>query len=898
LAINGTFSEIGSATHNITGDLTINAPGLYDLNVHDVTVNISGHFINNGGTAILGSGTVSVVNDLTNSAMGTGTITSTSGNLRVGGNVTNVGSFVHNNGTLILNNSGNTTFTPGASAYSKITQSATGVSTLAGGEVLSIEGTLHANSGTFSASAGGNTINTAAIVVDSGTLTLTGGSPLTVSGDLTINSGTLTTGCSPVKVSGSLTNSGTYTLGTGTVTVDNFVNTGAVNAVANTRLNVNGNFTDTGTYNAGAPTTLDLRGTDAIITGGISTYDDVIISGSVTLADDSTFSVGGDLTNNGTLTGGSDSILRFNGTGAQTFSTTALANASVSLAHITTNNTTRVTFNSNISINETFTIAGGATVTDSTPGSVYNFGDTAEVIVSGVWNLTGGPSHRLQLLGTGTGPRWKLRLNSTGVVVIDQVEVRDSELILAGESMNGKNIGNSVVSLGNLSDSWGPFDPAPAPYAHSISPSSASPGTISLQITLTGGNLSKDTTVSFGEGISMVSLDASDAPATLVATINVAASAKLGARHIKVTNPDGEHTTKLNAFTVSIPDDGFPVTPVTLPGDANDDGIVNLADFSILAATFGTADLRADFNSDGFVTLADFNILATNFGKAVSVSAAPVAMREQSFSFVTGEKGLPSLLVYTRYKQSFRTPVSHSAGRLSLCMPDKQPRRGDVVEVAVMAEDASLKAYSFELGYDAKMLQLLKGGIAEGDFLKDTLFVAKEDGLVFSATRSGASEGTGVLTKLRFRLVAEGVARSVVPLWRQRRYDAITLRDVQIVDGSGRFSRLPELHATLRPAPHNTRLLANYPNPFNPETWIPFELAFDAKVKVQIYDVSGRLVRTLDLGHRPAGHYVDGSAAACWDGRNFSGERVASGVYLYRLTAGDFSAMRKMLVLK
>ena len=195
------------------------------------------------------------------------------------------------------------------------------------------------------------------------------------------------------------------------------------------------------------------------------------------------------------------------------------------------------------------------------------------------------------------------------------------------------------------------------------------------------------------------------------------------------------------------------------------------------------------------------------------------------------------------------------------------------------------------------MLKLLENGIVEGSFLKDTLFVAQKDRL-FSASRSNAPEGTGMLTKLRFRVLAESPFPPFGKGGLGGITNAIALRDVQIVDGAGRFSRLPNLHATLRTVPHKTRLLANYPNPFNPETWIPFELADDAKVKVQIYDVSGRFVRTLNPGYRSAGHYVDRSAAAYWDGFNFSGERVASGVYLYRLTAGDFSAMRRMLILK
>ena len=93
-------------------------------------------------------------------------------------------------------------------------------------------------------------------------------------------------------------------------------------------------------------------------------------------------------------------------------------------------------------------------------------------------------------------------------------------------------------------------------------------------------------------------------------------------------------------------------------------------------------------------------------------------------------------------------------------------------------------------------------------------------------------------------------------------------------------------------------LLANYPNPFNPETWIPYQLSASADVSVSIYAVDGRLVRRLDLGHQTAGIYQSKSLAAYWDGRNAFGERVASGLYFYTLTAGDFTATRKMLIRK
>ena len=95
-----------------------------------------------------------------------------------------------------------------------------------------------------------------------------------------------------------------------------------------------------------------------------------------------------------------------------------------------------------------------------------------------------------------------------------------------------------------------------------------------------------------------------------------------------------------------------------------------------------------------------------------------------------------------------------------------------------------------------------------------------------------------------------------------------------------------------------TVLLPNYPNPFNPETWIPYQLAKSADVTVSIYSTNGQLVRRLDLGHQSVGIYESRSRAAYWDGRNALSEPVASGVYFYTLTAGEFTATRKMLIRK
>ena len=126
----------------------------------------------------------------------------------------------------------------------------------------------------------------------------------------------------------------------------------------------------------------------------------------------------------------------------------------------------------------------------------------------------------------------------------------------------------------------------------------------------------------------------------------------------------------------------------------------------------------------------------------------------------------------------------------------------------------------------------------------------------------------------------------VQPLWY-----TITVEDVK-------RSRIQLPGLVAYEIPTETELLANYPNPFNPETWIPYRLAQDAFVTLTIYDVNGRIIRTLDVGHQIAAVYESRSKAIHWDGKNRLGESVTSGIYFYALTAGDYSATRKMVILK
>jgi hypothetical protein len=107
-----------------------------------------------------------------------------------------------------------------------------------------------------------------------------------------------------------------------------------------------------------------------------------------------------------------------------------------------------------------------------------------------------------------------------------------------------------------------------------------------------------------------------------------------------------------------------------------------------------------------------------------------------------------------------------------------------------------------------------------------------------------------------------------------------------------------DLESKARIIPSASWIGQNYPNPFNPETWIPYALSESGKVTVQIYNVHGSLVRTLNLGEKSAGVYDTKELAAYWNGRNDTGEKMSSGLYFYKLTAGQFSQVKRMVILK
>ena len=188
----------------------------------------------------------------------------------------------------------------------------------------------------------------------------------------------------------------------------------------------------------------------------------------------------------------------------------------------------------------------------------------------------------------------------------------------------------------------------------------------------------------------------------------------------------------------------------------------------------------------------------------------------------------------------------------------------------------------------------------------DLISVAQQLGKRVSADSPEDINGDGVVNIFDLTLVAQGIGGAAATTVGTDVANAVMIEswiemarledDGSIVFRQG-IANLQNL-LTLLVIPKETALLANYPNPFNPETWIPYQLAVPAEVTLTIYDMNGGVVRRLEVGHQAAGIYQSRNRALYWDGRNDHGEFVASGLYFYTLKAGEFAATRKMLIRK
>ena len=300
------------------------------------------------------------------------------------------------------------------------------------------------------------------------------------------------------------------------------------------------------------------------------------------------------------------------------------------------------------------------------------------------------------------------------------------------------------------------------------------------------------------------------------------------------------------------------------PWDVNDDGTVGVLDLIVVASQFGRVidgivfGQNPDVNRDGFVNLLDLIAVGDHFGDPIESSAAP-------------ERTSAAVLAAIRFENP-----RFSGNRLLLDL---------MVDTAV-----PLMGYHIRIAPEG----LLKIGLNSSE---NDIFHLEE--IAQSGTLVGAKLGEGQpwIGQVRLatlELEAGGSADSVQSLKRTISVDAAHL--VSVEGQSLRVEAEPFFMDTLHPS--RTETFSNYPNPFNPETWIPFQLDTAEYVRITVYDVLGHAIRTFDLGYLSPGYYITRERAVYWDGRNDMNERVASGTYFYRLEAGDFIGIHRMVVLK
>lgn len=217
-----------------------------------------------------------------------------------------------------------------------------------------------------------------------------------------------------------------------------------------------------------------------------------------------------------------------------------------------------------------------------------------------------------------------------------------------------------------------------------------------------------------------------------------------------------------------------------------------------------------------------------------------------------------------------------------------------------LAPNAAAETETLQLAEDVN-----RDGVVD---LQDLVFAASQFGQ-YAMENSADVNGDGTIDIADILLVAGALeVDNGAPSIHSRSIESLTTAEVeqwlmraqQVNNKTPVFQRgiavLQSLLAML--TPKETMLLPNYPNPFNPETWIPYQLAEPADVTVNVYAASGALVRTLALGYQSGGTYQNRSRAAYWDGKNELGEPVASGIYFYTLSAGRFTATRRMVIRK
>ena len=297
-----------------------------------------------------------------------------------------------------------------------------------------------------------------------------------------------------------------------------------------------------------------------------------------------------------------------------------------------------------------------------------------------------------------------------------------------------------------------------------------------------------------------------------------------------------------------------------IPGDVSGDGTISAYDaaltllFAVGLATPTDAERQAaDMNGDG----------------SIGADDAILILREAAGMAAPGAGTMPD-----------------NGGRINIVLAEARGAAGESVTVPLTVDNiSSLAGGDICITYDDKTLRAV-----DVSFDPEIMLVSNiaEPGTVRMSFVRVKELGSETLANIQFDILADDTS-------------ALRIRSADLYSPEG----LPLISGTIdrriisrAVSPEHSALLQNFPNPFNPDTWIPYQLREDGEVVINIFDMRGKLVREFDLGFRSAGLHVGQDRAVHWDGTNNAGETVASGVYFYSIRAGDFGAVKKLTVVR
>jgi len=300
-----------------------------------------------------------------------------------------------------------------------------------------------------------------------------------------------------------------------------------------------------------------------------------------------------------------------------------------------------------------------------------------------------------------------------------------------------------------------------------------------------------------------------------------------------------------------------------------------------------TIVIKGDVNGDGNVRSNDA-ILALRISSGLMV---PTAEQAQAAD-MSGDGNVRSndAILILRQAAGLTAPgaeiTARSSGQISVTLAEAYGVAGEKVTVPVKVDSVyGLAGGDISISYDQAVLRVADISSDPHMLLASNV---KEPGIVRISFASNDGLDNETLAEIEFDVLADDTSPLTFRMADLYGPDALPLNS-RSISKEFRSWAIP---------PEESKLLQNFPNPFNPETWIPYQLKDAGEVTIRIYNTAGEQVRALDLGYKSPGLYVSQDRAAYWDGRNNFGTSVASGVYFYSIQTGDLAAVRKLIVLK